>query len=510
MAKSMWVSYGAIPIASRLVSIAAAILVTPLLTETLGNVSFGLWETLVGVTLIASVWQLAINNTASFFTAKTTKENRSQRVSRIVGLCWTLTLFGMTVFVPITYYSSNLLMDGLGIPERFSSFIQSSLPVIVSVSFLQVQSQCFLGVLNGLGYSGQAAAIFGFSQAFLYVVAGILVVLGCGLYALPIAMAVSCLITVLTSAFALHAKKFNVCFFPVLPTKHELRTAAGYAGFVMASNSIGVGRTVLDRIIIARADLALAGNFGLSQRLVSLLIASFGVVSGPLTAKITRTKVQLGDNAVAQIYKKISVAIAISAGVIGCSLLLFRTPLFVIWLGKDHIAAHQFLLIGVFGAVSAITFAGPAVIITKGIGRPDIETRYALVSCILLLLIKPFGLYFGGILGGVAATSVSWGIAAIYMQRRANVFVQNSCNVNNFQYGIYSLVALCGILSWQLGGINFWPNDRLSAVYLMTTLMLGLMMIFAVIIALKKYHSLRHIENSNHEKVVLKTVKEAA
>ena len=74
-------------------------------------------------------------------------------------------------------------------------------------------------------------------------------------------------------------------------------------------------------------------------------------------------------------------------------------------------------MIGVFGAVSAITFAGPAVIITKGIGRPDIETRYACVSCVLLLLMKPFGLYFGGVLGGVVATSVSWGMAAIYMQR---------------------------------------------------------------------------------------------
>ena len=328
MARSMWISYGAIPIASRLVAIATAILVTPVLAETLGDISFGMWETLLGVSLIASVGQLAINNTASFFTAGTTAQNRRQRIQRIIGLCWTVTLIGIAVFVPIAYCSRNWLVYSLEVSQRFSALIQLSLPIIVFVSFLQVQSQCLLGVLNGLGYSGQAAAIFGFGQVFLYVVAGILVTLGCDLFALPLSMAASCIITLVVSIFAINTKNLYVVFVPLIPTKNEMREAMRYAGFVAASNSIGVGRTVLDRIIIARTDLALAGNFGLSQRLVSLIIASFGVVSGPLTAKITRTKAELGDNAVAQIYKQISVAIAIIAGALGCSLLLFRTPPF--------------------------------------------------------------------------------------------------------------------------------------------------------------------------------------
>ena len=55
-----------------------------------------------------------------------------------------------------------------------------------------------------------------------------------------------------------------------------------------------------------------------------------------------------------------------------------------------------------------------------------------------------------------------------------------------FSMGVYFFVVLCGILSWQLGSINFWPSDRLGAMYLMTTLAIVLTMIFAAKIAIKK------------------------
>lgn len=439
------------PIASRLASIAAALLVTPLLLEGLGELSFGLWETLIGLTLVAGIAQQAMNSAAAFFTAETNALNRGKRISRICGICCAVTLVTIAIFVPIAIGSTGCLMRGLDVPGSFAPLVQSALPVIVFTSILQVQSLCYLGILDGLGYSGLAATVFGFGQASLYCFAAFLVLLGCGLYALPIAMGSSCAVTFIASSMALRAKAPCTCFRPVLAKSREFRIASQYAGFSMASNSIGVGRTVLDRIIIARADLGLAGSFGISQRLVSLIVAIFSVISAPLSAKITRVRSEASDAELIRIFRQLSVVLAIGVGAVGCGLLLFRTPLLVLWFGKDHVAAHQFLLIGVFGAVSAITFAGPAVIVTKGIGRPDIETRYALASFLLLIVLKPIGLYFGGLMGGVLATSVSWGGAAIYMQRQANGVVADSSAVNRLQYMIYALVILAGVLSWQAG-----------------------------------------------------------
>lgn len=460
------------PIASRLASIAAALLATPLLLEGLGELSFGLWETLIGLALVAGIAQQAVNSAAAFFTAETNAVNRGKRISRICGVCCTIALVSTVIFVPIALGSTGFLMRGLDVPGSFAPLIQSALPVIIFTSILQVQSLCYLGILDGLGYSGLAATVFGFGQASLYCFAAFLVLLGCGLYALPIAMGSSCAVTFIASSMALRAKAPCTCFHPVLAKSREFRIASQYAGFSMASNSIGVGRTVLDRIIIARADLGLAGSFGISQRLVSLVVAIFSVISAPLSAKITRVRSEASDAELIRIFRQISVVLAIGVGAVGCGLLLFRTPLLVLWFGKDHVAAHQFLLIGVFGAVSAITFAGPAVIVTKGIGRPDIETRYALASFLLLIVLKPIGLYFGGLMGGVLATSVSWGGAAIYMQRQANGVVADSSAVNRLQYMIYALVLIVGVLSWQAGKPTVWEEASPERLWLFAAFLL--------------------------------------
>ena len=480
MAKSMWVTYGAIPIASRLVSIAAAILVTPFLRDMLGGISFGLWETLIGVTLLAGVVQLAVNNTASFFAAKTSEGNRNEWISRIVGVCWTFNILCLLVFMPLSFFSGEILINALNIPRKFADVIHISLPVVTFTSIIQIQAQCYLGILNGLGYIGRSTIMYGFWQSVIYIAAVIAVANGYGLYAFPIAIAISCGMTLLASNFLLASSVAGTCFLPCIPKVVELREAIRYAGFLIASNSIGVGRTTLDRVLIARTDLVLAGSFGLAQRLVSLIIVTVSAVSNPLSAKITRMKEELGQDGVLQFHHKVTIVISMVAGLLGCSLILFRSPILTLWLGADQYTVHIFMLIGIFGAVTALTFAGPAVIISKGLGRPDMETRYAVVSVLLLLILKPGGMYFGGLVGGVLATALSWGLSAIYMQRMASSLIQNSHTTNKFQYIIYSVSLFCGCLSYVLGAMINWPDTRMNSFSLLfgfalSTLILGTM-----------------------------------
>ena len=164
------------------------------------------------------------------------------------------------------------------------------------------------------------------------------------------------------------------------------------------------------------------------------------------------------------LYRDISVIAGSLVGLVGFLLVTLRTPIFVIWLGTDQPGAHGFLALLVFAATSAIMFAGAGVALAKGIGRPGLETAYALVTLTIVIVSKPILIRAIGPIGSVASSTLSWCIGAVVFLILLHRSVSLPKDTVTRTVGLFAVTLLLSIAGWW-GTTNFLfaPSNRLEA-----------------------------------------------
>ena len=89
-------------------------------------------------------------------------------------------------------------------------------------------------------------------------------------------------------------------------------------------------------------------------------------------------------------------------------------PLILLWIGAPVPEAPTILRILAAGSLVAVAITGPGTAICKGIGRPDIELRYVVVSLLVNVVLTAGLVLTIGPIGTVAASSASWALGALY------------------------------------------------------------------------------------------------
>jgi hypothetical protein len=110
-------------------------------------------------------------------------------------------------------------------------------------------------------------------------------------------------------------------------------------------------------------------------------------------------------------------AIRSIATLAGIALLGAPLPLIYLWIGRLLPEAALLLQVIAGGILVAVIVTGPGTAIGKGIGRPEIETRYVVVGLALNVALTVGLVWAVGAWGTVIASSASWILASGYFAR---------------------------------------------------------------------------------------------
>ena len=454
----------ALMVLGRAAGVLSLVVAVPFIVAHLGTTGYGVWESMLAVAGAALIFQLAISGTVLWRVSTSYGSQDPDESARIVRIGIGATVALTAVFFPLVWISSEALMAGLQVPDRWAAEARWLLPSVVAIMLLGGVNQTLSAVVTGYQRAGLAALIQSGGLVVTHLTTILLLLAGYGLQSLLLG-----LIAGFVAAFAaLYPTASALCgrisLLPSMPSRKDLAVLGPFAGLLLISNLSFLLRDNTDKIVLASlASPAMTGYFGMAQRLAALVMQSFAVVSVPLTAAVGALWARGDWPAIRGLYEKVGSWVAIAAGLAGFSIWTLRKALFVLWLGQDYPEAHAFLLFVLFGVTSAIIFGGVGVALAKGIGRPGLETTYTLVTLGLTLLSKPVLIFLFGPLGSVASSAACWSLGAAFLLLLVHRRLELPSQMIRRTVGVFAVTIALSVLGWKMGEFVATPQGRPEA-----------------------------------------------
>jgi O-antigen/teichoic acid export membrane protein len=423
----------------------------PVIVRGIGAESLGIWESILAVGATAAVLQTVTGGTLLWQMSHQVGADNVCQVKRLIRLGITSTLLMFLMFVPLTFVYREAVLDVLRVSPMMRDTAAWLLPATVGLLALGGFNQTLMSALAGLQRSGTAAGI---QVAGLIVNSAANVVAiwcGVGIIAMWYGALAGFLVTFTSLVVANWRAYRGISLVPVLPSRRELAVLVPFASLLLVSNVTILCRDHLDKIILTVIDSAsTTGYFAIAQRLTSIILHVSVVVQLPLTAAIGASHARGDWLRIERIYSQAShwsCVISCLAALIICSL---RTPLLIAWFGHDIVDLHGYLAATIWGATVAISLASSGVALAKGVGRPGLETCYAVVTLLLTIASKPVLIYTLGPVGTVISSAVSWGMGSLLLL----LIVHRETKLPNVLFRrnttVVGLAALSSMALWNL------------------------------------------------------------
>jgi len=390
-----------------------SVLLTPYIIYKIGLEKFGVWAISSSIVGFLGLFNLGTSNTYTKYIAEhcatpdVIKINQTVNTGLVInillGLCMSLVLFFVTPIINFFKFNPAYFNE-----VYFVVFVSIVIFIVVFIS----------GVFNSIIEGMQRIDITNKINIFISVLnaVGVIIVLqyGWGLKGLVvnsgIIIVIAIIIRIICSRYLFPSLKLSIGFVKL----DSFKKIISYGSKIQVSRIANFVNGQVDKIFLGHfLSVLVVGYYDIGAKLTRLarqiLLAMYPAIM-PAASELNNTKDQ---KRLHLLYMRGSKYLSIIT--IPLLLFVFTTAPIIIssWMGKGYnasVTVIRFLIVGF--CVNALTGIGTS--IARGIGKPEIETRYTTlvafsnITLSLILIIKI------GLIGALIGTSVSLVIFSVY------------------------------------------------------------------------------------------------
>jgi O-antigen/teichoic acid export membrane protein len=400
---------------SKLLSAAISLLMVPLIVSRIGIIGYGIWEAVLAVAMIGAIFQNAITGTLLWKAAGQYAAGDVAAVTRTLRVGLALVACELAVVFPLAWVFRFPILDVLQVPRDYSASIEYVAPATVLAVVVVGVSDSIGSIVSACHETGALALAQTASQLVNYgVVIGCLAS-GMGLLSVPAGMAAG---AAFTSALLLAVTRRllgGASILPCVPTAAELRSIWPYTRSMMIGSVAITMRGQVTKVLTASvASPVWTGYYGIANRLASAILLTLSFFSLPAVSAFGALHAKGRIPELKTLYLRLLVIVSVCAGAVTVLVAGLHDRLLILWLGEYIVDVAPILIVLVCTNTIVTMLTGIGSSLCKGIGRPDVETRYVVVGLMLNVILLPLGIISMGAMGVVLAGALSYVLSAAY------------------------------------------------------------------------------------------------
>jgi O-antigen/teichoic acid export membrane protein len=398
---------------AQLAPVVVAFALTPLLLSRLGLDRFGIWSLALVVLATLSAFDGGVSASLTrFFATYAARADRAATGRLLLGSLLLFLLLGLGLTLAVWPIAPAIV--GLpDIPERLHGEAVVVLRWLPPVTALALMAASASALLEGNGqFRALAATIWASSGAFAVAVI-VLVQPGAHLRALMVAAGVRYVVQIVVGlVFA--ARNVSIRR-PLLPSRATMREFRRYASWMQLTALTGFVTVQMDAFVIAAVlPIRNVGLYSIGMQAATAARSVPLYAFAPLLTRLTTTFRRGGREAAAAEFERLEsrwLPAVLAYGAVAVAAIGFSVP---VWLGNDYVLSGVVATILLAGYVVHVGLTGVRSCYARAVGRPGLETRYALVWTVgNAVLTIPFAIA-AGVVGVVTATAVTALMASLY------------------------------------------------------------------------------------------------
>lgn len=400
---------------SRVLSAAVGLLMVPLIVARIGVDGFGVWEAILAVATLAGLFQNAIAGTLLWRAAGEHAAGHAAGVSRTLRLGLGFIVLELFVFVPPMVFLRREMLAALNVPMAYSDSAALVLPATVAVTILGGVNECIGAVVTGCQRSGSVAIAQTVAQAVNYGVVIACLFGGLGLASMLLGLLAAALVTFAILLLVARRLMNRLVLVPAVPTRPEVRLMWPYMRNMMVGSIAIAVRGQLTKLVTASAaSPTWTGYYGIANRLASTILIMLSFFSYPAVSAFAALRAKGTSADVDALYLRLLRVVSMASGAVAVVVASGYDRILVAWLGRyiPEVAPMLILLVVTNVLVTIMTGIGSA--LCKGVGKPEIETRYVVFGLVLNLVLLPLLTSRWGAMGAVIAGAVSYVLSGFY------------------------------------------------------------------------------------------------
>ena len=397
----------------RLITIGVSLVSVPVVILHLGIAGYGVWESIIAVSVLCNVAQMTISGTLlwKFSGAFGSNDHAAALYYVRIGVFASLALF--CLITPIAWCSRHFLVHLFHVPAEFRSSAEVILPLVVALMVLGSLTEVIGALLSGFQRSGIVNLVQSVSSACNYSVVIIGLFKGFGFWSLLFGFVTGFLV----SLGGLYGVALWVCgpvsLAPRVPSLTLIRSLKGYSGFMLLSSATTAFRDQTDRIVLASvASPIWTGYFGIAARLAGLVWMACQFLYVPVIAASGALAARDDWAGLRRLYADTSTMLSVMVGFVSVTIAALHDQLLVVWLGHSVSQAVPILYLLLLGSTVAIVLTGVGGAMCKGIGIVRMEAIYIAAGLVINLVLKVVLIPCVGPMGTVIASAVSMVLSA--------------------------------------------------------------------------------------------------
>jgi O-antigen/teichoic acid export membrane protein len=442
--------------ASKVLSAVVSLLMVPVIVARVGIDGFGVWEAFLAAAMLGSLFQNAIAGTLLWRAASEHAANDSAAVSRTLQLGITFIAAELAVLVPPIVAFRHELLPFLNVPPRFLAAAAVVLPGTLVVTILGGVNDSIGAIVSGCQRSGTFAMAQTAAQAVNYAVVLGCLVGGLGLYSMMLGLLAANLATFAVLLVVARGLVGRIRVWPCVPKRSELRALWPYTRSMMMGSIAIVVRGQLTKLITATAaSPTWTGYYGIANRLAATVLIMLSFFSYPAVSAFAALKAKGNSEGVDALYLQLLRAVAVASGLVAVVVASGYDRILLVWLGRylPDVAPMLILLVCTNVLVTILTGIGSS--LCKGIGKPQLETRYAVVGLLLNLALLPLLTARMGAMGAVLAGAASYVLSGIYFVATLRRETVASSESHYVMAATGAAIAVSAVAARLLGSL--WP-----------------------------------------------------
>lgn len=397
----------------RIITTTVSLISVPIVVEKLDIIGYGTWESIIAVSVMATVFQSTISGTLLWKISAAYGMEDWESVRKYVGTGLFFSLLFFSVVTPLAWLWNGALIHLFQVPSQFRDTALIVLPCVVGLMVLGSVNEVIATLIQGFQRAGVVTLIKAASLTSNNVAVIVGLFFGLGFWSLLIGFVVGFVIDGACLFLAARSIFSGFSLAPCLPRHAILSGTGAYAGFMLLGTVSMALRDQVDKIILSSvASPVWTGYYGIATRLGSLLLMICSFIYLPTLAAAGAMQSRGDGQGVRRLYTDVMTVMAVIVGLFSALLSGLYDRLIIFWVGKPIPEVGIILYFIIAGNVVAILLAGTGSCICKGIGIVGIETIYIIVGLVLNVILKVIMVPWMGALGTVISSAGSWALAS--------------------------------------------------------------------------------------------------
>lgn len=463
----------------RVLAILAALVSVPAVIRVIGFQGYGVWESLLALSVLAAVPQNIVGGTLLWKMSMAFGAGERHEIVRFARIGIFITLVYVSLAAPLMLWCSPALVRLLHIPLVHQTAAERILPVMLGVILLGGICESLAAIMRGSQRTGWAIAI---QTGAAILNAGVTITclsLGRGLYSLLAGYVTAFAVTVIVSYVIAKRLCPELTLLPALPRASELRSARKYAACLLLGSASSSLRTETDKLVLATfASTTWVGYYAIAARMASLVMETSNFFVVPTIAAVGALHGRGDEAGIRKLYSRLMILVPVGVGAVVAMVAGSSKEIMALWIRTYEPHVEPILMLLLCGCAAAVLLTGPGTCVCKGIGRIEVEARYIAV-CLVVNLALTFVLVASlGAMGTVIATAISWVAGSLYFiyvfDRYLNFSFRESAGALKCLLAIVPVVL---IHRWLVPHMGF-EGSRFSALTALTVNSLSLLSIY--------------------------------